>query len=166
MNLPLNIDIQQIFLHMFNFWILAGGLYILLYKPAKSFMDKRAETIQSQQQSADDLMKSAQALKQEYEGKLASFETEKEQMRDAFEKELTNSYAAEIENAKAEAANIVAKARESASAERTRIKEAAIIDIEELAIDAEEKIVMKSDSEAFDRFLQAVEKGEANDAAK
>lgn len=166
MNLPLNIDIQQIFLHMFNFWILAGGLYILLYKPAKSFMDKRAETIQSQQQSADDLMKSAQALKQEYEGKLASFETEKEQMRDAFEKELTNSYAAEIENAKAEAANIVAKARESAAAERTRIKEAAIIDIEELAIDAEEKIVMKSDSEAFDRFLQAVEKGEANDAAK
>lgn len=166
MNLPLNIDIQQIFLHMFNFWILAGGLYILLYKPAKSFMDKRAEAIKTQQQNADSLMKSADALKQEYEGKLASFETEKEQMRDAFEKELADSHTAEIENAKVEAANIIAKARESAAAERTRIKEAAIIDIEELAINAEEKIVMKSDSEAFDRFLQAVEKGAEHDAAK
>ncbi len=166
MNLPLNIDIQQIFLHMFNFWILAGGLYILLYKPAKSFMDKRAEAIKTQQQNADSLMKSADALKQEYEGKLASFETEKEQMRDAFEKELADSHTAEIENAKVEAANIIAKARESAAAERTRIKEAAIIDIEELAINAEEKIVMKSDSEAFDRFLQTVEKGAEHDAAK
>lgn len=166
MNLPLNIDIQQIFLHMFNFWILAGGLYILLYKPAKSFMDKRAEAIKTQQQNADSLMKSADALKQEYEGKLASFETEKEQMRDAFEKELADSHTAEIENAKAEAANIIAKARESAAAERIRIKEAAIIDIEELAINAEEKIVMKSDSEAFDRFLQTVEKGAEHDAAK
>ena len=41
MNIPLNIDWQQILLHLLNFAILAGGLYFLLYKPVKDFMDKR-----------------------------------------------------------------------------------------------------------------------------
>ena len=35
MNIPLNIDFQQILLHLLNFAILGGGLYLLLYKPVK-----------------------------------------------------------------------------------------------------------------------------------
>ena len=42
-NIPLNIDWQQILLHLFNFSILVGGLYLLLFKPVKNFMDKRAK---------------------------------------------------------------------------------------------------------------------------
>ena len=41
MNIPLNIDWQQILLHLLNFVILAGGLYLLLYQPVKAFMEKR-----------------------------------------------------------------------------------------------------------------------------
>ena len=41
MNLPLNINLQQIFLHMLNFVILTGGLYFILYNPVKKFMDQR-----------------------------------------------------------------------------------------------------------------------------
>ena len=41
MSIPLNIDWQQILLHLFNFAILAGGLYLLLYKPVKRFMEQR-----------------------------------------------------------------------------------------------------------------------------
>ena len=41
MSIPLNIDWQQILLHLFNFAILAGGLYLLLYKPVKQFMEQR-----------------------------------------------------------------------------------------------------------------------------
>ena len=41
MNIPLNIDFQQILLHLLNFAILGGGLYLLLYKPVKQFMEKR-----------------------------------------------------------------------------------------------------------------------------
>ena len=40
-NLPLNIDLQQIFLHLLNFTILLAGLYFLLYEPVKKFMNKR-----------------------------------------------------------------------------------------------------------------------------
>ena len=39
MNIPLNIDWQQILLHLLNFAILAGGLYLLLFKPVKAFME-------------------------------------------------------------------------------------------------------------------------------
>ena len=38
-----DIDWQQILLHLFNFTILFGALYILLYKPVKDFMAKREE---------------------------------------------------------------------------------------------------------------------------
>ena len=41
MNIPLNIDIQQICLHLLNVAILTFGLYMLLYKPVKDFMEKR-----------------------------------------------------------------------------------------------------------------------------
>ena len=39
--MPLNIDLQQIFLHLFNFTLLFGILYFLLYSPVKNFMAKR-----------------------------------------------------------------------------------------------------------------------------
>ena len=39
--MPLNIDPQQILLHWMNLAILIGGLYFLLYKPVKQFMEKR-----------------------------------------------------------------------------------------------------------------------------
>ena len=41
--MPLNINFQQILLHMFNFVILAFGLYMLLYKPVVAFMKKRED---------------------------------------------------------------------------------------------------------------------------
>lgn len=43
MNIPLNIDWQQILLHMLNFTILALGLFLVLYNPVKKFMQKRKE---------------------------------------------------------------------------------------------------------------------------
>ena len=47
MSVPLNLDWQQILLHLFNFVILAGGLYFLLYKPVKKFMDNRTAYYQT-----------------------------------------------------------------------------------------------------------------------
>ena len=37
--MPLNINLQQILLHWMNLSILTGGLYFLLFKPVKQFMD-------------------------------------------------------------------------------------------------------------------------------
>ena len=65
MGLPLNIDWQQILLHLFNFLILAGGLYLLLYKPVKQFMDKREQTYQAMNDAADQKAQQAQQAQQQ-----------------------------------------------------------------------------------------------------
>ncbi len=41
MGIPLNIDWQQILLHLLNFAILATGLSFLLFEPVRRFMEKR-----------------------------------------------------------------------------------------------------------------------------
>ena len=77
--MPLNINFQQILLHMFNFVILAFGLYMLLYKPeynaklagadeeirqknaaaAQEADRQRQERMQRAQADADKLLKNA-----------------------------------------------------------------------------------------------------------
>ena len=56
MNIPLNIDWQQILLHLFNFTILFGVLYFLLYSPVKNFMQNRQRYFEDlDEQSKSDL---------------------------------------------------------------------------------------------------------------
>ncbi|MBR4439107.1 MAG: hypothetical protein IKS88_00720, partial [Clostridia bacterium] len=60
MNLPLNIDLQQILLHMLNFVILFGGLYFILYKPVKKFMDSRASRYAEKEAEAERKLRDAE----------------------------------------------------------------------------------------------------------
>ena len=71
MNIPLNIDWQQILLHLFNFVILAGGLYLLLYRPVKNFMKKREEHYKAMDQQARQDRQEAQQLKEDYQARLS-----------------------------------------------------------------------------------------------
>ena len=65
MNIPLNIDWQQILLHALNLVILVGGLYALLFKPVKKFMDQRTENYQKMKADAEDAKTQAEAFKAE-----------------------------------------------------------------------------------------------------
>jgi len=65
MNIPLNIDWQQILLHFFNFSILVGGLYLLLFKPVKSFMAKREKHYADMESAAVAREKDTEELKAE-----------------------------------------------------------------------------------------------------
>ena len=76
MGLPLNIDWQQILLHLFNFLILAGGLYLLLYKPVKQFMDKREQTYQAMNDAADQKAQQAQQAQQQAAQRLEQLNVE------------------------------------------------------------------------------------------
>ena len=66
MNIPLNIDWQQILLHLLNFAILAGGLYLLLFKPVKAFMAKRESYYQNMDNEAKQKLQEAETLKVNY----------------------------------------------------------------------------------------------------
>ena len=122
MNIPLNIDWQQILLHLLNFVILAGGLYLLLYKPVKTFMEKRQQYYQEQD---------AKAAKT-----LADAEKTAAEVRQ------------QLKNADADAA---AKLLSDAQKE-----------LKDLAVTATEKLVLQSDGDAFDQFLDAAERGKSH----
>ena len=109
MNIPLNIDWQQILLHLLNFVILAGGLYLLLYKPVKTVMEKR-----------------------------------------------------QLSDARAQAEQILADAHAAAQREHDKLLSDAQKELKDLAVTATEKLVLQSDGDAFDQFLDAAERGESH----
>lgn len=110
MSIPLNIDWQQILLHLFNFAILAGGLYLLLYRPVKKFMEQRQNHYESMHQQAQQDREQAEKLKAEYEDKLSQVETAITQRKAEAEQELSQSRSQRVAEAKQEAEAILAKA--------------------------------------------------------
>lgn len=92
MNIPLNIDWQQILLHVLNFVILFGGLYFLLYKPVKNFMAKREAHYAEMAQKAQSELDSAEKIKADYQEQLKSVEGEISAKRTEARKSSTAAY--------------------------------------------------------------------------
>ena len=160
MSLPLNIDWQQILLHLFNFTILSFGLYFLLYKPVKQFMDNRIEYYKSMDEEAKNNLQQSEATKQEYLDKLKSVDAEIEQKRQDAEKTVNDTTAKMMLSAKQEADKIVSDAQIKAEREREKLLEGAQNEITEMVTAATEKLILQSGtSESYEQFLNAVEGG-------
>ena len=143
MNIPLNIDWQQILLHLMNFVILAGGLYFLLYKPVKAFMDKRAAYYQERADQAAQTTQAAQQLKADYEARLSAADDEIREEKKQAQKDAAAAAQQQLDAARAEAEKIVRQAGQ---------------DVKDLAAEATEKLVLQSGGDAFDQFLDLAEK--------
>lgn len=143
--MPLNINFQQILLHLFNFVILAGGLYFLLYKPVKAFMDKRAEQYENMDSAADRKLREAEALKDEYAARLQA--AEKEIAEKAAESARKAEKVAEekINEAKKQQEKIISDAKEAAERQKKRALEEQREEIIELAAGMAEKILHGED---------------------
>ena len=136
MSIPLNIDWQQILLHLFNFAILSGGLYLLLYRPVKAFMDQRQAYYQN--------------LHQEVEADMA-------RRRADAEKELDALRAQQVAAAKQEAEEIISKAQESARREKAEVLSKASKELVDMAVTAAEKIALGSEGDPYEQFLSLAE---------
>lgn len=159
-NIPLNIDYQQIFLHLLNFVILFAVMYFLLYKPVKNFMDKRKEFYEDRENETAKNLKEAEDKKKAYTEKLEKAEEEINEYRVNAHKKVAEDNERSIRRAKEEADKIVKDARENAENERDRILESCNADIQSMVTDAAEKLVLKSTAgDAYDQFLSAVERG-------
>ena len=163
MNIPLNIDWQQILLHLLNFSILAGGLYFLLYRPVKDFMAKREAYYAGQAAQAEKTAREAEELRREYEDKLAQAEKEIAREREAARTAAREDARRELETARTQAGEILAEAQTQARRSCDEMKRQAGREIKALAEEAAEKLVFASDGEAFDRFLDLTEKGGGGD---
>ena len=140
MNIPLNIDWQQILLHLLNFVILAGGLYLLLYKPVKTFMEKRQQYYQEQDAKAAKTLADAEKTMAEVRQQLKNADAD----------------------ARAQAEQILADAHAAAQREHDKLLSDAQKELKDLAVTATEKLVLQSDGDAFDQFLDAAERGESH----
>lgn len=157
MNLPLNIDFQQVLLHIFNSFLLFVILYFLLYKPVKTFIDKREAYYNELDNRANDKLSDADKLLKEYNDKLASADKEIEEKKTEANKIIDAENSARIEKAKEQAEGIVAKAVAQAKTERDLIISQANNEIADMVSSAAEKLVFSDTSEAFDKFLENAE---------
>lgn len=155
--MPLNIDLQQILLHWMNLAILTGGLYFLLYKPVKQFMDKREEHYRELDRQADEKIAQAEQLKAQYGEKLAGADEEIRQARAKAQQSLQQSTQEQMDQARAQAEQIV----HNAHAEAGRIREQALYDsqqdIRRLAEVAAQRLALHKDP--FEQFLDLAEEG-------
>ena len=155
---PLNIDWQQILLHLFNFTILFGSLYILLYKPVKNFMESREAHYKDVDDRAEAALKEAEDQKQIYTDKVAAFDEEVREEKAKVRKEIEAMREKELEAAKEDASKIVSDAKAEAAKEKAGIVSAAQKEIRDLVTDAVDKLAVdQSPSDAFDKFLDAAE---------
>lgn len=163
MKLPLNIDWQQILLHALNLVILVGGLYALLFKPVKKFMDQRAENYQKMKADAEDAKAQAESLKAELSERMKQADTEAQTYRQEAMTKAEKEAAAALDSAKAQAEKIVAAAREKAANEEKQIVQNAQDEIARLSVEATQKLMDYKLSDVYNQFLDSAEGSEVHD---
>jgi F-type H+-transporting ATPase subunit b len=141
MNLPLNIDWQQILLHVFNFVILAGGLYLLIYKPVKNFMDKRTEYYRSLDKDAEDKLAHAKELEQEYADKINDAKAKASSVIASAEEEAREQSKRILADAQTQRDKIIAQAHTDADRVREKAAQQVKEDIVDLALKATEEMM-------------------------
>lgn len=164
MSLPLNIDWQQILLHLFNFVLLFGTLYYFLYSPVKEFMDKRIEYYKKLDDDARLNLELSESTKNDYMNKLAAVDEEISVIREKARKEIEEVREKRIKSAREEAEKIVLEARQSLDIEHQKMLKEAQKEISDMVVTATEKVILQSGtSESYEQFLAAVERGEEDE---
>lgn len=143
---------------MFNLIILGFGLYFILYKPVKAFMDKREAYYKDLDDSANKKNEDADKLLKEYQDKLAKADEEIKGKKNVAMKELDDKVNSELNKAKEDAKRIVEDAKAQGQKKHDELVESANKDICDLAIKATSKLVDKTLDDSYDEFLLAVKK--------
>ena len=156
-NIPLNIDWQQILLHLFNFSILVGGLYLLLFKPVKDFMDKREKHYADMESAAQAREQATAAAEAAMAQREADFDAALEEKRAAAAKEAEALVQQQRDAAKAQADRILSDAKDAAESERRKIVAEANREAVAIAEDAMEKLLAAQTAQAYDSFVKAAE---------
>ena len=160
MNIPLNIDWQQILLHLLNFVILAGGLYLLLYQPVKAFMEKRQSFYRDQDAQAAKLLADAKQAAAEAQRKMKDADAAAAEKMAQMQRAADASVQKQLSEAHTQADQILADAHAAAQREHDKLLADAQKELQDLAVTATEKLVLQSGGDAFDQFLNQAERGE------
>lgn len=163
MNIPLNIDWQQILLHLLNFVILAGGLYLLLYKPVKAFMERRQAYYQDIDAQAAKKLRDAEQMEASCQAKLNAVDEAVAKKRAAAQHETDQMIQQQLSDARVQADHIIANAHAAAQREHDKALAAAQDELKELAVTATEKLILQSKGDVYDQFLELAERGDPHE---
>ena len=169
--MPLNIDFLQILLHMLNFVILAGGLSFLLFKPVNSFLENRKKYFADMEKKNQEMAEENEKMHLEYEQKIHDADEEIRERKKMLEKELSETSAHYIKEAKDKAAVIIAAAEHEAEERKEHILESAQTEISELVVAATHKLLSdavtpESNSAMYDEFIRVAEEKVTSERAK
>ena len=160
--MPLNIDWQQILLHLMNFAILAGGLYLLLYRPVKNFMGQRLSQYEAREAEVREREEQADALRKKYQDMLRDAEEDIQKRREQASEELEAEKRQQLNEARAEARKILSTASKTAEMRSKKALDDSHEEIRTLALGMVEKLVVESSGDALDQFLAQAESGRNN----
>ena len=155
--MPLNIDLQQILLHWMNLVILVGGLYFILFKPVKAFMEKREAYFRERDEQAEAKLADARRIQAEYQAKLDAADEEIRQARIKAQQASQQAVEEQLAQARAQAQQLLVHARTEAEHDRERILRSSQRELRKLAPEATKKLAMEKDP--FDQFLDLAEEG-------
>ena len=155
--MPLNIDWQQILLHWMNLAILTGGLYFLLFKPVKQFMEKREAYYQERDEEAAGKLAEAERIKAEYQAKLDAADEAIRQSRAKAQQAVQQSAEEQLSRVQAQAQQILTHARAEAEHDREEILRSSQRELRKLASEATKRLALERDP--FDQFLDLAEEG-------
>ncbi len=161
--MPLNIDLLQILLHIFNFLILAGGLTFLLFKPINKFLDERRAKLENEQNELTQKTIETEKLKKELELKLKEANEHIAEMRIAAEKETADLSKSALERAKEKANSIILAAEQEAEDRKEHILDSVQTEIGELVLTATQKLLSDTvsperNSALYDEFIRLADK--------
>lgn len=161
--MPLNINLQQILLHWMNLAILTGGLYFLLFKPVKQFMEKREAHYRELDKQAEDKLAQAEQLKADCQAKLDQADDEIRLERSRAQQTAAQAAQEQLAQAEEQARHIVAKAKAEAEQSKERAIRESQREMRELAAKAARKLAAKPGADFFDQFLDLTEGGGAHE---
>ncbi len=161
MNIPLNIDWQQILLHLLNFVILAGGLYYLLYKPVKQFMEQREAHYRDMDAQAEQKLAEAEQMKADYQKQMTAAAEELRQQQAEAQQKTQRAVEAELQRAHTQEEQILTEAHAAAEREHKKMLSDVQKELEQMALTATEKLLL-SGEDPYEQFLNAVEKEQEN----
>ena len=139
--MPLNIDLQQILLHVFNFVILYFGLYFILYKPVKNILAQRQQMVDENFEKAKKAEEDALSAKASYEEKLAGAKAEADEILKKANKRAERKSDKIVSGAKAKADDIIRQAQNDARLEKQKAQSEIKHEITEVSTMISEKIL-------------------------
>lgn len=158
MAIPLNIDWRQILLHLFNFAILTGGLYFLLYSPIKKFIEKREEYYRTLDDEAKEKLASAEVVERKAKECLEKADQkiaeERIQAQAAIRAQLQNQWT----EAQKKADQLIAEAKKAAEAEKQAILLSADREVLAITKTSTAKLLHSDTQDAYEDFLAIAER--------